>query len=49
MTLTIGDGHECGKQTIVIQADVKFNRSLGGAKPDPGKHAQTQIDGGYVE
>ena len=49
MAFAIGDGHECGKQTIMIEADVKFDRSFGGAELGPGKNTETQVDGGCVE
>ncbi len=44
MSLAVGDGQECGKQAIVIQADMQFYRALGGAESGPGKDTEAEID-----
>jgi len=49
MAFSIGDGHEGRQKAIVIQANMKFDRTLCGAEFGPGKYAETQVDGGCVE
>ena len=47
--LAIGDVNEAGDISPQVQQRMKLDGGLGGAKRCPGKHRQTQIDGGGIE
>jgi len=47
--LAVGDRDKTGQQAIVVEADVDFGRALGGTELRPGKHRQTQVDGGGIQ
>ena len=45
----ISDGEKFGQIPIVIQANMKFDRTLGGAEIGAGKDRQTQINGRSIQ
>ena len=47
--LAVGDVNETGNVAPQVQQRMQFDGGFGGAKRSPGKHRQTQVDGGGVE